>query len=232
MTKTTLGNPLCVALDSTDRARITDIAEATLGYVGMYKIGMTSFISFGSELVEELRVRLPVFLDLKLHDIPVQVEGAVRAAAEVGASYVTVHAAGGDEMIRAAVDAAGKMKVLAVTVLTSLDDTRLARMRLPATRDLVERFAETALDAGADGLVCSAHELDYLRERFGPADEDGPLLVVPGIRMLAAVDDQRRTATPAGALAAGADILVVGRPITQASDPGAAARDLLKSLER
>jgi orotidine-5'-phosphate decarboxylase len=231
MTKTAIGNPLCVALDSSERAHIVDVAEATLGYVGMYKIGLTSYISFGRELVDELRAQLPIFLDLKLHDIPAQVEGAVRAVAVVGVSYTTVHAAGGQDMIKAAVGAAGDVKILAVTVLTSLDDERLARIGLPSASDLVARYAEAALDAGAAGLVCSAHEIGDLRARFGSIEEGGPVLVVPGIRTLAAVDDQRRTATASSALAAGADVLVVGRPITEARDPGAAARDLLKSLQ-
>jgi orotidine-5'-phosphate decarboxylase len=232
MTKTTISNPLCIALDSPDRDRITDVAEATLGYIGMYKIGLTTHITFGRELVEELRVRLPVFLDLKLHDIPAQVEGAVRAIASLGVSYTTVHAAGGTDMIRAALGVAEDVKVLAVTVLTSLDDEVLAQMGLPKTTDLVAGLAEIAVDAGAHGLVCSAHDVADLRARFGSVDEGGPLLVVPGIRTLAAVDDQRRTATATGALSAGADVLVVGRPITQAPDPGAAARDLLRSLQQ
>jgi orotidine-5'-phosphate decarboxylase len=231
MTKTSITNPLCVALDSPDRAQISDVAEATLGYIGMYKIGLTSYISFGRDLVEELRARLPVFLDLKLHDIPAQVEGAVRAIESLGASYTTVHATGGADMIRAAVDSAGDVKVLAVTVLTSLDDDALAQMQLPRASDLVASLAEVAVGSGAQGLVCSAHEITALRARFGSVDDGGPLLVVPGIRTLAAVDDQRRTATAARALSAGADIVVVGRPITQARDPGAAARDLLRSLQ-
>jgi orotidine-5'-phosphate decarboxylase len=231
VTKTTISNPLCVALDSSDRARIADVAEATLGYIGMYKIGLTTFVSFGRDLVAELRVRLPVFLDLKLHDIPAQVEGAVRAVAALGASYTTVHAAGGTDMIRAAVEAADNVKVLAVTVLTSLDDTSLARMQLPPTSELVTHLAEIAVEAGAHGLVCSAHDVADLRARFGSVEDGGPLLVVPGIRTLAAVDDQRRTATAARALSAGADVVVVGRPITQAPDPGAAARDMLRSMQ-
>jgi orotidine-5'-phosphate decarboxylase len=176
-----------------------------------------------------------VFADAKLHDIPAQVEGAMTALARRGVSFVTIHASGGPDMVKAAVAAAPEgVTVLAVTVLTSLGDGELARIGLvgPA-EDAVERLAEVALDAGADGLVCSPLEVTRLRREFGTSHEGGPLLVVPGIRPAGDdAGDQRRTTTPAEAIAAGADLLVVGRPITAAADPGAAARSLLKGVGR
>lgn len=232
MTITTFANPICVALDSSDRVAISSVARATRDHVGLFKVGLTSYITFGRDLVAELALERPVFLDLKLHDIPIQVAGAVEAVAQTGAAFTTVHATGGAEMIRAAVDAAGPVAILAVTVLTSLDDAALAAMGLPAADELVMAVAEVALGAGAAGLVCSPLEVAGLRRRFGARDAGGPLLVVPGIRATAEGDDQKRTATATQALAAGADVVVVGRPITQAPDPAAAARALAAGLNR
>lgn len=231
----TLRSPICIALDAVDPAENERIAAATEEHAGMFKVGLTSFISGGPELVSRLSARRPVFLDLKLHDIPVQVEGAVRAATATGAAFVTVHASGGRDMMRAAVAAAqqGKTAVLAVTVLTSLDDRDLEEIGLtgPAEKAVL-RAAELALDCGVDGLVCSPLEVAAVRERSGPRSGGGPLLVVPGIRASAAADDQRRTLGPIEALDAGADVLVVGRPVTAASDPGRAAADLARTISR
>ncbi|MDQ4065006.1 MAG: orotidine-5'-phosphate decarboxylase [Actinomycetota bacterium] len=208
-----------------------ELAHATAPSVGLLKIGLTAFVAHGRDLVTDLADLRPVFLDLKLHDIPVQVAGAMRAAAATGAAFVTVHAAGGTEMIRAAVESAGATRVLAVTVLTSLDADALRALGFNAQPDeLVADLAAAALDAGAHGLVCSSHEVAGLRSRFGAVADGGPFLVVPGIRDGTAGDDQRRTASAAAARAAGADILVVGRPITAAPDPAAAARALATSL--
>ncbi|HEV3473412.1 MAG TPA: orotidine-5'-phosphate decarboxylase [Actinomycetota bacterium] len=229
----TLDNPICVALDSDDADRVRALARATRDAVGMYKIGLTAYVAHGATLVGDLATQRPVFLDLKLHDIPMQVEGAARAAARTGASFVTVHALGGSEMVAAAVAGAGATNVLAVTVLTSLsaqDLNSLGIGRSPA--ELVPRLADAALTAGASGLVCSAHEVAHLRDRFGPRDGGGPLLVVPGIRDAAdSRDDQRRTMSARAAVDAGADIVVIGRPITGSDDPAQAARSLLEGLE-
>ena len=222
-------NPLCVALDSPDPATNRAMAAEVAPHAGVLKVGLTAFVAAGADLVRDVAALRPVFLDLKLHDIPVQVAGAVAAAAATGASLLTVHASGGPEMVRRAVDAAGnRVTILAVTVLTSLDDDDLERVGLAGPPEkAVLRLAELALDAGAPGLVCSPHETAHLRERFGPRSEGGPLLVVPGIRPRAAGDDQKRTLTPHDALAAGADLIVVGRPVTEAASPGAAAHSLL-----
>ncbi|HEV2754533.1 MAG TPA: orotidine-5'-phosphate decarboxylase [Actinomycetota bacterium] len=222
-------NPVCVALDFDDPERIRTVAAATSEHVGVFKIGLTAFASAGPGIVEELSARLPVFLDLKFHDIPAQVQGAVRAAARTGARYTTVHASGGTAMIGAAVEAAGEsLTVLAVTVLTSLDDEALDDIGLRGpSRDAVLRLAGVALGAGAPGLVCSPREVAALREAFGTRAGGGPLLVVPGIRGSGeAAGDQKRTTSATEALAAGADLIVVGRPITAAPDPGAAAAAL------
>ena len=237
--------PLCIALDGRDRARIEHLATVTAPHVGMYKVGLTTFTALGQEFVESLVQNRPVFLDLKLHDIPAQVEGAVRAVADLGVELTTVHAAGGRAMLEAAVAAAEtRVNIVAVTVLTSLDDDDLAEVGLEGgARSAVLRLARLALECGVDGLVCSPLEVAALRSEFGPRDDGGPLLVVPGIRPLVgdaasakaadrvvAHDDQRRTMTPEQAMEAGADIIVVGRPITHALDPGSAAATIARSV--
>jgi orotidine-5'-phosphate decarboxylase len=222
-------NPICLALDSADPGALTRLAAQTREHVGVFKIGLTAWAGAGPGIVATLSESRPVFVDLKLHDIPAQVEGAVGALAELGASYTTVHALGGPDMVRAAVGAAGSSTaVLGVTVLTSLDDRSLKRIGVTGPSETaVLRLADVALRAGAVGLVCSAHELISLRKRFGTE----PILVVPGIRPTgAAVADQRRVATPKEAIERGADIVVVGRPVTDASDPAEAARALVVDI--
>jgi orotidine-5'-phosphate decarboxylase len=222
-------NPLCLALDSADPVALRHIADQTRAHVGVFKIGLTAFIGVGPDIVSSLATARPVFVDLKLHDIPVQVGGTVAALAGLGASYTTVHALGGPAMIEAALESAGRsLSILAVTVLTSMDDETLAAVGVAgSTESAVLNLAATALEAGAHGLVCSAHEVAAVRARFGSE----PLLAVPGIRPAGvAADDQRRVATPSEALAAGADLVVVGRPVTGAPDPGAAASALLADI--
>jgi orotidine-5'-phosphate decarboxylase len=228
-------NPVCVALDFDDPDKVHAIADATRDHVGVFKIGLTAYASGGPGIVSDLAAVHPVFLDLKFHDIPAQVAGAVRAAAATGALYTTVHASGGPAMIAAAVEAAGhSLTVLAVTVLTSLDDHALDAIGVAGPpRDAVLRLAGLALAAGADGLVCSPHEVAALRGEFGDRLDGGPLLVVPGIRSAGeALSDQKRTLSATEALAAGADLVVVGRPITAAPDPAAAAQALLAEIRR
>ncbi len=224
---------LCLALDSVDPDRVEALASATEPYVGVFKVGPTAFVSGGPELVRRLARRRPVFLDLKLHDIPAQVAGAVRAAREEGVSYITVHAAGGPAMVAAAADAAGdEIAVLAVTVLTSLDDRALEVIGLEGPAETaVLRLAALAKGAGAHGLVCSPREVSTLRARWGTSRDGGPLLVTPGVRPRAAAgDDQARTASASEALADGADLIVVGRPITESDDPAEAAASLAAEI--
>jgi orotidine-5'-phosphate decarboxylase len=226
---------LCIALDSRSPAECLRLAVATESSAGIYKVGLTAFVPGGRELVERLGGRRPVFLDLKLHDIPAQVEGAVEAAAQLGVRYVTVHASGGAGMIKAAVAAAGdNVDIVAVTLLTSMDELDLRRAGVSGSaEDHVLRLAELALGAGVPALVCSPREIRALRARFGGAAEGGPLLVVPGIRADGGrQQDQRRTATARAAADDGADVVVIGRPITAADDPGTAAEQIVRALAR
>jgi orotidine-5'-phosphate decarboxylase len=225
-------NPICVALDLTDRAEIMTLAESLESGVGMLKVGLTAYGSCGPELVSDLAQITDVFLDLKLHDIPAQVAGAVRAVEPLGPRFLTVHASGGRAMLEAAVRAADDIEILGVTVLTSLDDDDLSDIGMNGTSsDQVARLADLAMSAGVDGLVCSPLEVSMLRSRFGPVSAGGPILVVPGIRPRGSDrGDQRRTMTPAEAIKAGADHIVIGRPITGSADPLATARAVLAEV--
>jgi len=214
-------NPLLVALDTADADGLAALAAAVGPETGGLKVGLEAYAALGPRAVALAGAHAPVFLDLKLHDIPATVAGAARAVAGLGIELLTVHAAGGPAMISAAVEAAPGVTVLAVTVLTSLDAAALARMGFPPPAEAVPRLAALAVAAGAGGLVCAAAEAPAVRSAVGP----DPLIVVPGIRPAGAdMGDQARVATPRAALAAGADRLVVGRPITTAADPAAAAR--------
>ena len=219
-------NRICAALDVPDPAAAEKLASRLAGHVGLFKVGLELFVAHGRAAVEAVRkFGLPIFLDLKLHDIPQTVESAARAAAALGVEYVTVHASGGAEMIRAARRALPRTKLLAVTALTSLGPEDLDAIGL--ARDVVPRLARLAVAAGADGVVCSPQEVAALRAALGPA----PLLVVPGIRPAgAAKGDQRRTGTPAEAVRAGASILVIGRPLRDAPDPAAAADAIAREI--
>src|SRR5574341_1016488 len=186
---------LCAALDFPSWREAEAFARAVAPAVGMLKLGLELFAAEGPAAVRAAAaLGLPVFLDLKLHDIPNTVAGAVRSAAATGAALLTVHASGGPRMVRAAVrGAGGKVRILAVTVLTSLDGAALERIGLAGPPEAaVVRLAKLAVDAGAGGLVCSPHEVAAVRAAVGP----GPLLVVPGVRPAgAAVGDQARVAT-------------------------------------
>lgn len=226
-------NPIFVALDTTDPDYAHELAERVRLSVGGLKLGLEFFNACGPEGVRPfLDMGLPVFLDLKYHDIPNTVAGAVRAAASLGVSILNVHAQGGAAMMRAAVDAAKSVspstRVIAVTMLTSLSDEDLPSVGLtPPVADQVLRLASLAQQCGLDGVVCSAHEIARLRKELGPDF----LLVVPGIRPAgAALGDQRRVMGPVEARDAGASILVIGRPITGAADPALAAREIAESL--
>jgi orotidine-5'-phosphate decarboxylase len=198
--------------------------------VGM-KVGMELFLRYGESIVGACREEgFPVFLDLKFHDIPYTVGGAIEASVDMGVEMVNLHAAGGRDMMRRAAEAAaGRATVLAVTVLTSLDaeDLRLMDTSLSPI-DMVLRLSRAAAEAGLDGVVCSPLELPAVRSEMG---EDF-VVVTPGIRPQASDrQDQRRVATPTDAVLAGATALVVGRPITGASDPASAARAILREIE-
>jgi len=223
---------LIVALDVADAFAARAIARRLAGEVGMFKVGSQLFTAAGPSIVRELVADgQRVFLDLKFHDIPNTVAGAVAAAARLGVSLVTVHAAGGTAMIAAAAEAVRgtATRVLAITVLTSLDAAALNAIGIGGGVEAgVTRLARLAAKAGAHGVVASPHEARALRDARG----GGFLVVTPGIRPAGtAMDDQARAATPASALAAGADYLVVGRPILAAPDPVAAARAIVLEME-
>lgn len=210
--------PVIVALDTADPHRLAKLAAALGPEVGGLKVGLEAYTAIGPDAVRAVAPHAPVFLDLKLHDIPNTVAGAAAAVADLGVELLTVHASGGAAMIEAAVRAAPGVKILGVTVLTSLPDA-----------EQVPRLAKLAVEAGAAGVVCAGPDLPAVRAAIGP----GPLVVVPGIRPDGrAAQDQARTMTPRDALRAGADRLVVGRPITEAGDPAAAARTLAGEIAR
>ncbi len=227
-----------VALDTPDLARAAALARAVTGLVGGVKLGKEFFTAQGPDGVRAVAGGERLFLDLKFHDIPNTVAGAVRAAVHLRPFMLNVHAVGGRAMMQAAAEAAREAAedaevprplVLGVTVLTSLDDADLTEtgQQGPAS-ELVLRLAKLAQDSGLDGVVCSPREIALLREACG----SGFALVVPGIRPAwATAGDQKRVTTPAEALGAGADFLVIGRPITGAEDPPAAARRVVAELE-
>jgi orotidine-5'-phosphate decarboxylase len=201
--------------------------------VGVVKVGLELFVAHGPNAVAlGPRADAAVFLDLKLHDIPATVAAAVRSAGELGVRYLTVHASGGTSMLRAAVDAAAQCatppRIVAVTVLTSLDDEDLRALGMPSSSaSQVQRWAELAFGAGVRAFVCSPAEASSLRAALGHEAE----LITPGVRPTGTDrGDQKRVMTPADAIRAGADALVVGRPIRNAADPAAAADAIVHEM--
>ncbi len=224
---------LIVALDVSSTSQARNIVQALGPAVSSYKVGNQLFTAEGPGVVRELvESGKKVFLDLKFHDIPNTVAGGVRSAAALGISMLTVHAAGGSAMLRAAMDAARQAPkppiVLAVTVLTSLSDADLQETGVAGrTRDHALVLATVAQNCGCDGVVASPHEARIIRQDLGA----GLVIVTPGIRPAgSAKGDQSRVNTPAEAIAAGADYLVVGRPVTEAADPRRAAEEILREI--
>ena len=222
---------VAVALDTADRDTFESWADLFGPRVGVLKVGLEAYVRWGPPAVEIARRKgRAIFLDLKLHDIPNTVAGAVRSARDLSVDYLTLHAGGGSAMIRAAAEAAeGKVALLAVTVLTHLDEAALLELGLPGgSGERARRWAELARSAGAAGVVCSPLEVAELRS----ATPRPFKLVTPGIRPAGgSSDDQKRTATASAARAAGADLLVIGRPLTQAADPEQALADLARELQ-
>ena len=227
---------ILVALDTTDAAQALALAEGVKGAVGGVKLGKEFFTSNGPDGVRKVSAAgLPVFLDLKFHDIPNTVAGAVRAAAPLAPFMLNVHASGGRAMMEAAVKAADEAAqggprpiMLAVTVLTSLSEEDLIEISINnETKAQVAKLAKLAQESGMDGVVCSAHEIKVIRSVCGPDFK----LVVPGIRPeWSAKGDQKRIVTPRDAVSLGADYLVIGRPITQSDDPIQAAKRIADEL--
>jgi orotidine-5'-phosphate decarboxylase len=222
---------VCIALDFAGRGEILDAARRFGPRVGWLKIGLEAFVGHGPAVVGEVAGHARVFLDLKLHDTPNTVARAAAAAARSGASMINVHASGGRAMLRAAREALppdGPILV-AVTLLTSLDPAALADLPMAGHPEgIVRRLAALARECGLDGVVCSPAEIASVRAECGPEFRT----VVPGIRPAGAeTGDQKRLATPSHAVAAGADLLVIGRPITAAADPDAALEAILEEIE-
>lgn len=232
----TTQNPVLCALDTTDAERAAGLARSLDGLIGGIKLGLEFFCARGPEGVRRVADSMPLFLDLKLHDIPNTVAAAVRSVLTIEPLLLTLHASGGADMMRAAVTAAGEArelglrrpKLIGVTVMTSLDDGDLDAVgQHGPVADQVLRLADLARECGLDGVVCSPLEVISLRRRLGPDFT----LVVPGIRPEGgATHDQKRVRSPREALNDGADYLVIGRPITEAADPGIAARAIQASL--
>jgi orotidine-5'-phosphate decarboxylase len=218
---------VAVALDTAEEGRLVELAAALAGEADLLKVGLTALTALGPRAIRLAAEHAPVFCDLKLHDIPNTVAGAAAAAAAHGASMLTVHASGGSAMVVAAVEAAPGVDILAVTVLTSLDDVLLAELGMDDADVIVPRLAMRAIAAGAAGIVCAGNEIATVRG----AVPDSTVIVVPGVRPEgAAVQDQARVVTPRAAVDAGADVLVVGRPVTQADDPVAAVRAVRRQM--
>jgi orotidine-5'-phosphate decarboxylase len=224
--------PIAVALDAPDLETAARWAGLVTPHVSTVKVGLELYLRYGPEVVASIRGAsgVKIFLDLKLHDIPATVTSAARAVARLRPDLLTVHAAGGPEVVRAAVQGAPDTTVAAVTVLTSLGGADLERIgMLGPMSDAVRRLAALAVESGARGLVCSPQEVAAVRAEVGP----GLTRNTPGLRPGgAAPHDQARTATPEEALRAGANLLVIGRPITAAPDPGAAAAAIAAPLRR
>jgi orotidine-5'-phosphate decarboxylase len=224
---------LIVALDVSDRAAALRVVDQLAGHVGFFKVGLEIFTREGPSLVEEIRNRgEKVFLDLKLHDIPNTVRGAVRSACQLGVQMLTIHASGGPAMLSAACEEAQSSGspplLLAVTALTSLSLENVRTLGIGGSiEDWVERLAMLAYDSGIRGIVASSKELPMLRRKF----QTDMRLVIPGIRPAgSALQDQSRTATPGEAIRAGADFIVVGRPILQAPNPAMAADAIVADI--
>ncbi|MFC3101129.1 orotidine-5'-phosphate decarboxylase [Altererythrobacter lauratis] len=224
-----MSNPVYLALDLPRLDAAKALAERVRGHVGGFKLGLEFFCAHGHHGVHEIaQVGLPIFLDLKLHDIPNTVAGAMQAIHVLEPAIVTVHASGGRAMMEDAKAAAGEhCKVVAVTMLTSLDERDLARTGVAGTaHDHVLRLAELAEAAGLDGIVCSGHEVGEVHRQWKKG-----FFVVPGLRPAgSAVGDQKRVVTPRQARDDGASVLVIGRPISRAEDPVAAARAIEATL--
>ena len=224
-------SPIILALDTTDVEGAIELIERTSTVISIYKLGLEFYLAHGISGVTEIQNRFPeidLFLDLKLHDIPNTVAGASKSFAGIQPRFLTVHAAGGAEMIRAAVEQLPNTSVTAVTVLTSLDSEELIALGLPSdSTRLAISLAQRAVFAGATSLVCSPHEAAMLRQIVGQA----VTIITPGVRPEnSAHNDQNRVMTPREAMRQGANYVVIGRPITQASDPHFAAAEIRNSL--
>ena len=224
-------SPVILALDFNDMASTVEMIELTREHVGVYKLGLEFYLSHGKSCVKEIQNRftdIEIFLDLKLHDIPNTVAGACRSVADLNPKFLTVHASGGSKMISAASSTLPKVEITAVTILTSLDKEQMIAMGLSENiENLTLSLAKNAVNSGARAIVSSPQEVSFLRKHLG----EKVTLITPGVRPSGAErDDQERIMTPREAIEAGADFVVIGRPITKASDPKQAAEAITASL--
>ena len=236
----TAKDKLIIALDVDTPTKALDLVRELHSVAGMFKVGSTLFTTAGPQIVRDIiALDSKVFLDLKFHDIPHQVAGAARAAAQLGVSLFTIHASGGSEMMRRAVDSVNEVaekggtraKVLAISVLTSIDEAILSQIGVSSNpTESVQRLVRLAEESGVDGVVASPQEIQTIRSLISNPEF---LVVTPGIRPSTNEhEDQKRVATPAAAIAAGASYLVVGRPITGAPDPVAAAHRIVTEMQQ
>jgi orotidine-5'-phosphate decarboxylase len=227
-------NPLFVALDTADLSRAIDVAKLVKPHVGGLKVGLEFISAYGPDGVRAIvALGLPVFADVKFHDIPNTVAGATKAIASLGISMFNVHVSGGEAMLRATMEAAAsatpRPRVLGVTVLTSMNDADLEAVGQtgPAASQVI-RLARLAKSSGLDGVVCSPREIAVVREACGPEF----LIATPGVRPVSAdLADQRRVMTPAEAVRGGADVVILGRPIMAAADPAVAAKAIVEEIK-
>jgi orotidine-5'-phosphate decarboxylase len=240
MTRDEAVKRICVALDVPDSATACGLARRLKGHVGLFKVGMELYHAEGPSVIQDLKsLGAEVFLDLKFHDIPNTVAGVSRVVAPLGVSILNLHASGGTEMMKACLKAASEStaevniprpRIIAVTVLTSIDDEtfKFVGQSEVSVSMHVEHLAKMTKRAGLDGVVASPREIEVIRSACGPEF----LIVTPGVRPAGGdVGDQKRVATPMGAIRAGADILVIGRPITAAKDPIEAAEIIIQEIQ-
>jgi len=228
-------NPIILAVDSSSISEAETLASNLKDYIGGIKLGMEFFNSFGPEGVKTIKkLNIPIFLDLKLHDIPITVYKTVKSLLDLEPAIINVHASGGKEMMMAASRALKesnnvKTKIIAVTVLTSLDNNDLKEIGFDEKSDtLVVKLANLVKESGLDGIVCSAKEISLVRKSIG----DDFILVVPGIRLHKdKLNDQKRVMSPKEAISLGADLLVIGRPITNAENQIKATKEILNQIK-
>ena len=216
--------PIVLAVDTPDLQTAISWVKATQDHISVFKLGLEFFLTFGSEGVKAIQAETDsdIFLDLKLHDIPHTVSGAAKAVAHLAPKFLTVHASGGRAMVKAAVDALPNTQVTGVTILTSLSEADVAEIGFKsAALDSAVALSRIAVNAGAGAIVCSPLEISAVRREVGAT----PIIITPGVRPLDMVgtDDQQRTMTPEDAIAAGANLVVIGRPITQSWAQGSQA---------
>lgn len=224
-------SPVILALDFNDMASTVEMINLTKEHIGIYKLGLEFYLSHGKSGVKEIQNKftdIEIFLDLKLHDIPNTVAGACKSVADINPKFLTVHASGGSKMISAASSTLPKVEITAVTILTSLDKEQMVAMGLNENiENLTLSLAKNAVNSGARAIVSSPQEVSLLRKHLG----EKVTLITPGVRPSGAErDDQERIMTPREAIEAGADFVVIGRPITKASDPKQAAEAITASL--